>query len=387
MKNKPTYITLFSSAGVGCHGFKINSFDCIATCEIISRRMEVQKHNDVCKYDSGYIIGDIVKEETKNQIFDQINLWKKKEKVNGVDVVIATPPCQGMSVANHKKKNEKGRNSLVVESIKLVNEIKPKFFVLENVRAFLNTLCTDIDGVDKPIKESIMFNLSGNYNILQKVINFKEYGVPSSRTRTLVIGVRKDIVDITPYDIFPEKKEEVILREIIGSLPKLKTMGEISKEDIYHNFKPYNPMMFDWIKDLKEGQSAFNNTDKKKIPHRIIDGKIVYNANKNGDKYSRCYWNKVAPCIHTRNDILSSQATVHPEDNRVFSITELMKMMSIPSSFKWTNVPVSELNKLSFNEKRNFLKKNEMNIRQSIGEAVPTEIFNQISFKIKNNSK
>jgi DNA (cytosine-5)-methyltransferase 1 len=41
---------------------------------------------------------------------------------------------------------------------------------------------------------------------------------------------------------------------------------------------------------------------------------------KNGDKYKRQYWNKVAPCIHTRNDILSSQNTVHPVDDRVFSI-------------------------------------------------------------------
>lgn len=50
-----------------------------------------------------------------------------------------------MSVANHKKQNEKGRNSLVIESIKLTKEFSPKFFLFENVSSFLNTICTDLD--------------------------------------------------------------------------------------------------------------------------------------------------------------------------------------------------------------------------------------------------
>ena len=378
-KNKNlTYVSLFSSSGVGCYGFKLNSFKCIATCEIIERRMQVQKNNNVCEFKSGYITGDMVKKEVKEKIFQEINLWKQKKGIKCVDVVIATPPCQGMSVANHKKKNEMGRNSLVVESIKIVNQIKPKFFVFENVRAFLKTECTDIDGKNKPIKMSIESNLSGDYNILYKVINFKDYGVPSSRTRTLVLGVRKDIRDLSPYDIFPDEKEQVLLRDIIGDLEELKTMGEISKSDIYHNFRPYNPIMLNWISDLKEGESAFDNKDKDKIPHRIINGEIVYNVNKNGDKYSRCYWDKVGPCIHTRNDILASQSTIHPKDNRVFSIRELMRMMSIPDSFSWTELSFKELNNLNPTEKRAFLSKNEINIRQSIGEAVPTLIFKEI---------
>ena len=114
--------------------------------------------------------------------------------------MIATPPCQGMSVANHKKStNEIKRNSLVVESIKIVDRIKPKIFIFENVRAFLNTVCTDIDNIEKPIKEAIDINLGNYYNILSKVINFKDYGSQSSRTRTLVIGVRKDLIEISPY--------------------------------------------------------------------------------------------------------------------------------------------------------------------------------------------
>lgn len=379
-----TYISLFSSAGVGCYGFKEENFYCIATVELLERRLKIQSYNNKCVYKSGYICGDMTLQETKDKVFTEMKLWKENFNVTDLDVLIATPPCQGMSVANHKKKdNEIVRNSLVVESIKMAKEIKPKFFIFENVRAFLTSVCTDVDGKAKSIKEAIRNNLGGEYNILYKVVNFKDYGNPSSRTRTLVIGVRKDIKEITPYDVFPDKQPEKTLRETIGHLPSLKVMGEISPNDIYHNFRKYAPRMEAWISEIKEGQSAFDNTDINRIPHTVRNGVVVYNAQKNGDKYTRQCWDKVAPCIHTRNDIMASQNTVHPVDNRVFSIREVMLMMSVPSSFNWTDIPFEKLNSMSVKEKEAFLKKEEMNIRQTLGEAVPTIIFKQIAHKIR----
>lgn len=379
-----TYVSLFSSAGVGCYGFKEEGYFCLATVELLERRLKIQKYNHKCVYDSGYICGDMTLQETKDKVFAEMDRWKCNYGVNDLDVLIATPPCQGMSVANHKKKDELKRNSLVVESIKIADEINPKFFIFENVRAFLTSICTDIDGNDKTIKEAIEFNLSGKYNILYQVVNFKDYGNPSSRTRTLVIGVRKDLKEVTPYDAFPDKQPERTLRQVIGHLPSLKVMGEISKDDIYHNFRKYSPKMEAWISEIKEGQSAFDNTDINRIPHHTIkNGVIVYNAQKNGDKYTRQSWDKVAPCIHTRNDILASQNTVHPVDNRVFSIREVMLMMSVPQNFNWSDKSFEELNALSDKEKAEFLKKEEMNIRQNLGEAVPTIIFQQIAHKIR----
>lgn len=384
-KNPLTYISLFSSAGVGCYGFKLEDFECIATNEIIERRLNIQKHNNKCRYETGYIADDILKEETKNKIRKELEFWKKNHGIKELDVLISTPPCQGMSVANHKKKDELARNSLVIESIKLVNEMKPKFFIFENVRAFLNSICTDIDGKDKKIRESIELNLGGKYNIHYQVVNFKDYGNPSSRTRTLVIGARKDLQEITPLEFMPKLHKERTVREVISNLPSLKIMGQVDKNDIYHNFRPYAKHMVSWIESTKEGESAFRNKDPKRRPHKVIDGKMVSNIEKNGDKYSRCFWDKPGVCIHTRNDILASQATIHPADNRVFSIRELMKLMSIPNSFKWTSFSEQELNNLPLEQKQKFLKKEEMNIRQSLGEAVPTTIFQQIAERIKKS--
>ena len=61
-------------------------------------------------------------------------------------------------------------------------------------------------------------------------------------------------------------------------------------------------------------------------------------------------------------------------------------MMSVPAPFQWSDIPFDELNKLPIKEKEAFLKKEEMNIRQNLGEAVPTIIFRQIAHKISKVS-
>lgn len=381
---KNNYLSLFSSAGVGCFGFKKNNFDCIATVEIISKRLQIQKFNKICNDDEGYINDDISKIETKNKIFNIVTKYKKKNNISEVDVVIATPPCQGISVANHKKKDELKRNSLIVDSFVITKEIRPKFFLFENVQNFLKTICTNNDGELMTIKESLNKILLSNYFISSKKINLCNFGSNSSRTRTLILGCRRDLNE-DPDDFFPNYIKEKKISELISHLPKLKKFGDISENDIYHSFRNYDKKMLPWIKDLKQGQGAFENKNKNKIPHRIINGRVVINQNKNGDKYKRVYWNQVAPCIHTRNDILASQNTIHPKENRVFSIRELMIFMSIPNDFVWTNINSDDLNKMNYQNKVNFLKKNELNIRKCIGEAVPTETFSMIAKKISNN--
>lgn len=381
----PTYVSLFSSAGVGCYGFLQEGFRCVATVEALARRLRVQRSNGKCTLESGYICGDMTLPETQDRVAAELERWRADFGATGLDVLIATPPCQGMSVANHKKGDERGRNSLVVESIRMTNRFRPRVFVFENVRAFLTSACTDLDGTERSIGDAIERGLGGEYNILRRIINFKDYGCPSSRTRTLVIGVRKDLADASPDSFFPGKRPERTLRQVIGHLPSLTTMGQISDTDIYHSFKSYAPAMEAWIAGLGEGQSAFDNADPALVPHSVRDGKVVPNARKNGDKYTRQRWDAVASCVHTRNDILASQNTVHPADNRVFSIRELMLMMSVPDDFRWVDRPVEELNALPMEQKRAFLKKEEMNIRQCLGEAVPTAVFRQVAGKIRTH--
>ena len=386
LKNKKlTYVTLFSSGGVGCYGFKLNDFKCIATNEILPKRMDIQKANNICQYDSGYIVGDISESQTKDRIYGEMERWKKLGN-DRVDVVVATPPCQGISVINHKKnEGEIHRNSLVVESVEVVKKIKPRFFIFENVMAFQKTLCTTPDERVIPIGEYVKEALGQEYIITGRILNLMNYGSNSSRTRTLMIGVDKKYRNsITPYDIFPDYEKEKTLHEVIGKFASLK-WGQIDKNDFYHAFRTYDKKMLNWIKDLKQGESAFDNLDPKKRPHKIVNGNIIENIRKNRDKYTRQPWNRFVQCIHTRNDQLAAQNTIHPEQNRVYSIRELMEMMTIPASFKWIEKDIDELNSLNEEEKKKLYKAHELTIRRCLGEAVPTESMRKIAANIQDS--
>ena len=77
IQNKPTYISLFSSAGVGCYGFKLEGFECIATNELLEKRINIQKLNKKCRFESGYITADIKEPNTKKLIYQEIEKWNQ----------------------------------------------------------------------------------------------------------------------------------------------------------------------------------------------------------------------------------------------------------------------------------------------------------------------
>ena len=73
-----------------------------------------------------------------------------------------------------------------------------------------------------------------------------------------------------------------------------------------------------------------------------------------GNKYRRLIWNRPGACIATRSDVMSSQDTIHPCDNRVLSIRELMTLMTIPNTFRWTDHD----EQLSVDNSETYLKEN-----------------------------
>ncbi|PDW28246.1 DNA (cytosine-5-)-methyltransferase [Helicobacter pylori] len=386
-----TYISLFSGAGVGCYGLLEEGFECVATNEILEKRLNIQRINRKCKFDESYISGDIKKPETKEKILKQIEFYSKKFGNDRVDLVVATPPCQGMSVANHKKKNDEiKRNSLVVESIDLIKQIKPRFFILENVPSFYKTGCIDKNDNLLEIGSMIEQNLSGDYMLYDEVINFKNFGANSSRTRTLVIGVCKEFKDfISALEFFPDFKQEKTLKEVIGSLKPL-AWGEYDSTDFYHSFRTYPKHMQEWIKDLKEGQSAFENVQdaisdlaylcsnegafesdylnpiqssyqalmRKNSPKlynhqatnhsqaaleklKLINkeqGKECLPKNLHGKQqfkstWGRLNWNKISPTIDTRFDTPSNGTNSHPELHRSITPREAARIQSFSDNY------------------------------------------------------
>ena len=76
INNIPTYISLFSSTGIDAMDLKLEGFECIATNELLDKRLNIQKINRKCKFDSGYIAADIKEESTKELIYSEIKKWK-----------------------------------------------------------------------------------------------------------------------------------------------------------------------------------------------------------------------------------------------------------------------------------------------------------------------
>lgn len=378
-KNRYTYVTLFSSAGIGCYGLKKVGFECVATNEYLEKRMNIQRANKKCKYDSGYITGDIKTDEVKNKIFAEIDKWKNTENISDIDLVFATPPCQGMSTANVFKKDETSRNSLITEAVKIIKTINPKIFVFENVQAFMGTECTDDNGELVTIQSYIFGHLSENYNVAYKVINFRHRGIPQNRVRCIVIGTRKDLTEISPYNLFPAKQNEITLREIIGDYEHLEP-GQHSEKDMLHFAKPLQAHYLEWMNMIKEGESIFdvpgfeNYVLDENGVRQYVDSKIV------SARFRRVEWDKPGHALTRNNGAPNTTNTIHPVDNRVFSISEIMKIDTIPDDFKWTDdQSYYEDNPQLWAE---FIKKNENNIRECVGEAVPTHVMEQIGMNI-----
>ena len=103
-----------------------------------------------------------------------------------IDIIIGGPPCQGFSVAGKRNEDDE-RNLLPYEYIRFVSAIKPKAFVLENVKGILSMN----NGIT--FKNIINEFKNLNYNVVFKVLNTNDFNVPQIRERVIVVGLRKDL--------------------------------------------------------------------------------------------------------------------------------------------------------------------------------------------------
>lgn len=105
--------------------------------------------------------------------------------VDAVDVLFGGPPCQGLSTANAKACLEDPRNALLWEYMRMVAEIKPRSFIIENVPGLLH------------VARGALFNAiaqlanDAGYNVVATKLNAVEFGVPQYRLRAIVVGTRE----------------------------------------------------------------------------------------------------------------------------------------------------------------------------------------------------
>lgn len=136
------------------------------------------------------------------------------------DIIIGGFPCQGFSVANTKRNEADERNSLYKELVRVINAKKPKFFVAENVKGL-----TNLSG--GKVFRMILSDFSNlGYNVTYRILNAADYGVPQTRVRVFIVGVRSDInfeytFPAPKYDKDPKNgfRKWVSVREALAGIP------------------------------------------------------------------------------------------------------------------------------------------------------------------------
>ena len=300
-----------------------------------------------------------------------------------IDVIIGGPPCQGFSLANKKrnKVSEDPRNKLFYEFVKTINWYNPKSFVMENVKGLLSM---ESGQVIKQIQNEFENAGEFGYEVRTKVLKASDYGVPQSRERVIIIGIRKDL-ELIPE--FPSKKyqKEVTVNDAISDLPKINAgQGE---ENMIYPFSPVN----DYQKFMRKNSKRVFNHIAMRHTQRLIDrfkaiqpGKnlldvwethgAVQRGNPNEKskiKFSqnnlRLIANKPAPTIAA-----SFQSNfIHPFLDRNFTAREGARLQSFPDDFIFEGMRT----KMSWEK--------GLSQYQQIGNAVPPLMAFEIASTLK----
>lgn len=363
---KHKILSLFANIGVAEAYLEEIGFHVAVANELVKKRADLYSR---IYPQTVTICGDI----TNSLIYDEIIKTSKKE---GVNIIIATPPCQGMSTAGEQKDGDE-RNNLILPAIKSILDLNPKYAMIENVPNFINTSIV-YNGAKRLLTDIIKEELGHNYTISINLINTANYGVPQSRERMIILLSRTGEVE---WKIPKQDEKIVTLMDAIGWIPSIDPyIKDLSKEDFeklfpeyekrrrraleiskwnippVHVFRQVEAMMY-----TPSGQTAFDNPIHKPVKE---DGTFVKGYR---NTYMRQRWDTPAYTITMDNRKISSQGNVHPgrlissgdgveaiySDPRTLTLYELMLVMSLPKDW-----PLPETTQEAF-------------VRRIIGEGIP----------------
>jgi DNA (cytosine-5)-methyltransferase 1 len=208
-------------------------------------------------------------------------------------VLDGSPPCQGFSIAG-KRQLDDPRNSLAKEFIRLLRGLQPKVFIMENVSGL-------VKGKMKLVFAEIMKELKASgYQVKCQLMNTMYFNVPQSRERLIWIGVRDNL----------------------GIEPKLP-------EPSNYPFTVRDALINCKIKDYTVPRSYSEWTEKLKPMQSVTD----IHPKKFGFNIRKLDWDRPSTTITKTHT--PAVGLLHPEDNRYFSIPELMRLGSFPDNFRF----------------------------------------------------
>jgi DNA (cytosine-5)-methyltransferase 1 len=271
-----------------------------------------------------------------------------------IDLLSGGPPCQGFSMANRQRIIDDPRNILYKSYLRFLQIVKPKFFIMENVKGMANKI--------EEIFEDFHSVLGESYNISYRIMNAKNYGVPQNRERLVIIGNR---LNIDTNKIF--KNIEVgtypkyVLKDAIYDLPSLGTNKEKNKSSVENDIvgytkRPYKYQMSKYYKYINNGKTIsyvynhknrYNNDRDIEIYtllpqganslHESIADIMPYKSRNDifKDKYFKLKMDDICKTI-TSHMKFDCNMYIHPTQARGLSAREAARVQTFPDDFVFT---------------------------------------------------
>ncbi len=272
--------------------------------------------------------------------FPEVPIWHKnimnitpeeilsfcKIKERELDILDGSPPCQGFSIVGKRDIRDQ-RNDLFKEFVRMINGLKPKVFIMENVPGM-------IKGKMKGRFIEIMKMLKSlNYNVKCKLMNSKYYDVPQARERLIFIGVRKDL-GIKPSYPNPNNKY-ITVKDVLFN----KNYGGIY-------YKPSeNGIIMQYIRKIKQGETG-----------------VDYHPKGNFFNLRRLSWDKPSYTI-CKN---SGRNLIHPELDRFITDKEAAVLSSFPEDFKFTGSAITRIARIGNAVMPKFMMAIALHVRNNI---------------------
>ncbi|MBQ9217843.1 MAG: DNA cytosine methyltransferase [Muribaculaceae bacterium] len=363
-------LSLFSNVGIAEAGLDKLDVEIIFANELLKDRASFYA---AVHPTTQMIQGDITNDALRETIV-------QKAIESNVNLILATPPCQGMSEAGNRLDFDK-RNQLILYAVDVINRVKPAFAIIENVPTILKTKIV-FKGEVMMIPDYLKRELSEYRFNEETLIKAMDHGIPQMRERNIYLLVRKDIN--VKWE-FPPKEEIITLRKAIGYLPSIDPLlregVEFTLQKFPHflekkekglklskwHFPPtHSWKQVEWMMHTPSGKSAIYNDVY--YPQKADGIPVVAHHNH----YRRMNWDKPARTITQNNGVISSLACVHPgrkyvengatlySDPRVLTIYELLIVSSLPLDWQ-----IPSWAKESF-------------IRKVIGEGIPSRLITVI---------
>lgn len=346
MKKPPTILDLFSGCGGLSYGLERAGFEVILGIDNWSESLKTFAFNHP---HAKILEGDV----SKIKAADIQKLVSKKK----IDVIVGGPPCQGFSLSGPRNFKDP-RNRLYLDFIRLVKEIKPKAFIVENVPGLAALFGGEVK--EKIIEE---FTKLG-YIVNAKVLNASDYGVPQNRKRIIFVGIRgKKKFEFPEPTHIGDKKNTV--GDAINDLPKLTNILGAEESDYEGKAtSDYQKKMRKDSKCIYNHVASSHAQQTRDIVSLVPEGGNYKDLPEKFKKtrnfnvaWTRLHRSKPSPTIDTGH-----RHHFHPTENRVPTVREAARIQSFPDTFKFLGTKTSQY--------------------KQVGNAVPPVLAEQIGKKL-----